>query len=352
MPLEDSFQSFVDLRSDTVTQPTSAMYQRMRHAKLGDDGLDGDPTVRELEILVANTLGKEAGLYVPTATMGNLLAVLTQVRRQGQALMEATAHMFLTERGGATLSGVAYHGISGAAGEMNLQALAHALQRSNGLRTELVCMETTHVNAGGAVLSLEHMRMVHDLAHGADAHVHVDGARLFNAAVALQIAPGEIARFADTVSICLSKGLCAPAGAVLAGTHDTIMRARPLRKILGGTQRQIGILAAAGLEAVETMSARLQHDHDMAHRLSSALRTALPESIGVTRPATNIVFIELPESIPDSQAWAQEIRKKGVLIRPWGARRIRLVTHRHIDANSIDTAIAGFQDAVELLLRH
>ena len=351
MTFEVSPQSFVDLRSDTVTHPTAAMYERMRNANLGDDGLDGDPTARELEALVAKTLGKEDALYLPTATMSNLLAVLTQVSRQGQALMEATAHMFLTERMGATLCGIAYHGIPGTAGEMNLNDLAHALQHSTTPRTELVCMETTHVNAGGAVLSLEHMRAVRNKSHDADIRVHVDGARLFNAAVALQTAPAEIAQFADTVSICLSKGLSAPAGALLAGPSDTIRRARSLRKALGGTQRQIGIIAATGMEAIEAMPALLQHDHDMAQRLSCALRAVLPKIIGVTSPTTNIVFIELPESAPDSHAWAREVRSKNVLIRPWGTRRIRLVTHRHINTDSIDTAVAGVQEAADRLLR-
>ncbi|WP_245598103.1 threonine aldolase family protein [Ottowia thiooxydans] len=347
---EDAPGPFTDLRSDTVTLPTAAMYERMRHAALGDDGLDGDPTARELEALAARTFGKEAGLYVPTATMGNLLAVLTQVPRQGQVAMEATAHMFLTERGGATLGAVAYLGIPGTAGEMDLSGLKQALLRSNALRTELVCMETTHVNAGGAVLSLAHMRAVRDLAHGAGARVHIDGARIFNAAVALQVAPDAVAGFADTVSICLSKGLSAPAGAVLVGPAETLSRARQLRKMLGGTQRQIGILAATGLEAIETMPKRLAQDHAMANQLGAALRAVLPDQIGLTGPATNIIFVELPDDVPESAAWARELQKHGVLIRPWGQRRIRLVTHRHINSASIAAAAAGFEKAASELL--
>ncbi|MET4578209.1 GntG family PLP-dependent aldolase [Ottowia thiooxydans] len=339
-----------DLRSDTVTLPTAEMYERMRHAALGDDGLDGDPTARELEALAARTFGKEAGLYVPTATMGNLLAVLTQVARQGQVVMEASAHMYLTERGGATLGGIAYHGIAGTAGEMDLGALKNALQSSSPLRTELVCMETTHVNAGGAVLSLAHMRAVHDMAHGAGARVHLDGARIFNAAVALQVAPDAVACFADTVSICLSKGLSAPAGAVLVGPAETLSRARQLRKVLGGTQRQIGILAASGLEAIEAMPQRLAQDHVMAQQLGRGLRAVLPDHIGLTGPVTNIIFVELPEGVPDSSAWAREAQKHGVLIRPWGLRRIRLVTHRHIDSAGVAAAITGFEKAATELI--
>ncbi len=349
-PLPGQAPPLIDLRSDTVTRPTPAMYERMRTAALGDDGLDGDPTARELEALAARTLGKEAGLYVPTATMGNLLAVLAQVRRQGQVVLESSAHMFLTERGGATLSGTAYVGLAGAAGAMDLTALASALRPSGALPTELVCIETTHVNAGGAVLPLAHMQAVHDLAHGAGARVHVDGARLFNAAVALGVAPAVVARHADTVSICLSKGLSAPAGAVLAGPAQTIARARRLRKMLGGTQRQIGLLAAAGLEAIETMPHQLAHDHATARRLGDALRTLRPGVVGITAPITNIVFVELPDAVPDSAAWARELAQHGVLIRPWGPRRIRLVTHRHIGAACIDTAAEGFRQAARALL--
>lgn len=343
-------RSFVDLRSDTVTLPTPEMLERMCSAELGDDGLDGDPTVRRLETRVAEILGKAAGLFVPTATMGNLLAVLTQVARQGQVVMEASSHMYLAERGGATLAGVMYQGVAGQAGAMDLQVLERAMQPSSTLRTELVCLETTHVNAGGAVLSLEHMGAVQGMAHGAGAKVHVDGARIFNAAQALGVPVDRLTCFADTVSVCLSKGLSAPAGAVLVGPAETMAHARSLRKMLGGTQRQIGVLAAAGLEAVERMRARLAQDHALARQLSTGLRDLRPGRMGITEPASNIVFVDLADNLPDSSAWAQELKKRGVLIRPWGARRIRLVTHRHIDQAAIDVAVLGFRQAADALL--
>jgi len=340
----------VDLRSDTVTLPTPAMYDRMRTAALGDDGLDGDPTARALEVLVAKTLGKASGLYVPTATMGNLLAVLTQAERQSQVVLEASAHMLVSERGGPLFGGVTYTGIPGVAGAMDLEQLTLALKPSGALRTELVCMETTHVNAGGAVLPLDHMEAVWNASRRAGVRVHLDGARLFNAAVALDVDPAAIACHADTVSICLSKGLSAPAGAVLAGPSDTIAHAKRLRKMLGGTQRQIGVVAAAGLDAVATMAGRLAQDHALASLLSEALRGVLPESVVVSTPATNIVFVDLSGAVADSAAWAEALEKNGVLIRPWGARRIRLVTHRHIDANAVNTAAAGFRRAGQSLL--
>ncbi|WP_438999025.1 threonine aldolase family protein [Variovorax beijingensis] len=340
----------VDLRSDTVTLPTPSMYGRMQTAVLGDDGLDGDPTVRALEALVARTLGKEAGLYVPTATMGNLLAVLSQADRRSQVVLEESAHMFVSERGGAVFSGVTYTGIPGVAGAMDLESLALVLKSSSELRTDLVCMETTHGNAGGAVLPLDHMRAVWKASSDAGVRVHLDGARLFNAAVALNVDPAAIACYADTVALCLSKGLSAPAGAVLAGPSATMASARRLRKMLGGTQRQIGVVAAAGLDALETMPGRLAQDHASASRLSEALRAALPGAVSVSTPPTNIVFVDLPEAAPDSLAWVEALKECGVLVRPWGPRRIRLVTHRHIDATCVDAAATGFGRAAQSLL--
>lgn len=339
----------VDLRSDTVTLPTPAMYECMRTAALGDDGLDGDPTVRQLENEAARMLGKEAGLFVPTATMGNLVAVLSHTCRQGQVAMEASSHMYLSERAGATFGGIAYVAIPGVAGAMDLGALEDALQRPGTLRTELVCMETSHANAGGAVLPLEHMQSVWSMAQAAGARVHVDGARLFNAAVALGVQPDAIARYTDTAVICLSKGLSAPAGAVLVGPSATIRGAKALRKMLGGTQRQIGVVAAAGLVALQTQIERLAQDHAQARRLSDGLRRIDPQ-FRVNIPATNILIAELPDTAPDSSVWVQALATGGLLVRPNGARRLRMVTHRHLGAQAIDLALQRFQRLVPVLL--
>lgn len=339
----------VDLRSDTVTLPTPAMYERMRTAALGDDGLDGDPTVRQLENEAARMLGKEAGLFVPTATMGNLIAVLSHTSRQGQVAMEASSHMYMSERAGSTFGGIAYVGIPGVAGAMDLGALEEALQRPGALRTELVCMETSHANAGGAVLPLDHMQAVWSAAQAAGAHVHLDGARLFNAAVALGVPPDAIARYTDSTVICLSKGLSAPAGSVIVGATATIQAARKLRKMLGGTQRQIGVVAAAGLVALQTQIARLAQDHAQARRLSDGLRRIDPQ-FRVNIPATNILIAELPDTAPDSSVWVQALAKGGLLVRPNGARRLRMVTHRHLGAQAIDLALQRFQRLVPVLL--
>lgn len=333
----------IDLRSDTVTKPTEAMYARMASAPTGDDGLDGDPTARELEAVAAAALGKEAGLFVPSCTMANLLATLAQTQRSEQVVLESTAHMYTSERGAATFTGQFYVAIAGTAGAMDLNALEDALQGEGlKLRTALVAMETSHNNASGAVLPLDHMHAVHAMASGRGASVHLDGARLFNAAVALGTTPSEVARHCDTVSLCLSKGLSAPAGAVLAGPRDVIERSRRFRRMLGGTQRQIGILAAAGLEAVQVMGARLAEDHRRARALSDALNRMHPK-ISATIPQTNILQVDVSRSGHDSAAWSEALEKAGVKARPWGRQRLRCVTHRHIGDADVERAVTAFR---------
>ncbi len=300
----------VDLRSDTVTRPTAAMHERMRRAKLGDDGLEGDPTARELEEVAASILGKDAALLVPTCTMANLLAVLAQVQRSEQVLLEASAHMVTTERGAATLTGAFLLGLPGRDGAMDLDRLSEALRPSSSpLRTAMVAMETTHNAAGGTVPPLAHMQAVADLARARGARVHLDGARLPNAAIALGEKPAALARHTDTVALCLSKGLSAPVGAVLAGDRAVIEAARRLRKMIGGTQRQVGLMAAAGLEALTTMGDRLGEDHARARDLSDGLN-ALGGPISAAIPRTNIVQVDVSATGRDASAgWRTSMRR-------------------------------------------
>lgn len=335
-------ETVVDLRSDTVTRPTEAMYERMRHAPLGDDGLDGDPTAIELETRVAGLLGKEAGLFVPSCTMANLLAILAQTRRAEQILLEEGAHIYTTERGAATFTGLFYKPISSSDGAMDLDSLEEILLLDRGrIDTSLICLETSHNGAGGIALPVSHMRAVQDVARKNGLSVHLDGARLFNAAVALNEEPAEIASCADTVSICLSKGLSAPAGAVLVGPEDTIAHARHTRKMLGGTQRQVGVFAAAGLEAIEVMRLRLAEDHGRARRLSDAINSE-QSGLRANVPQTNIVQIDVTKTGRHSAEWVNDLAAVGVLTRPLDRARIRCVTHRHIDDAAIDVAARAF----------
>ncbi|WP_240652183.1 threonine aldolase family protein [Variovorax gossypii] len=331
----------VDLRSDTVTRPTPQMYDRIASAPLGDDGLDGDPTALELESEAARLLGKEAALYVPSATMANLLAILAQAGRQEVVLAEAASHIYVTERGAAALTGSFYQPVDGVDGAMDLGLLAQALAPGrNKLRTGLVCLESSHNNAGGAVLPLSHMQAVFGAAKAAGASVHLDGARLMNAAVALGVPASGITAFADTVSLCLSKGLSAPMGAVLAGPAVTIQRARWHRKLLGGSQRQVGIAAAAGLVAITTMVGRLADDHANARRLAHGIGQL--QGLSANLPQTNIVQVDVAASGHDAAWWEAELRKLGVLVRTWGRNRLRCVTHRHTGEPEIDTALKAF----------
>ncbi|MEE7449447.1 threonine aldolase [Methylobacterium radiotolerans] len=339
--------SLVDLRSDTVTRPTEAMYARMRTAPLGDDGLDADPTACALEETAAAMLGKAAGLFVPSCTMGNLLAILAQVQRSEQILLEAQAHMLHTERGSATLTGAFLYGIAGTDGAMDLDRLEDALRpAASPLRTAMVALETSHNAAGGTALPEAHMAAVADIARARGIPVHLDGARLFNAATHLGVAPADLTAHVDTVSLCLSKGLSAPVGAVLAGDGPVIATARRLRKMIGGTQRQVGVVAAAGLEAITTMGARLAEDHDRARQLSDGLNALRPR-LSASVPQTNIVQVDLGQTGRGSARWVADLEAAGIRTRPLGERRLRLVTHRHIAAADIERAVAAFRACLD-----
>lgn len=336
-----------DLRSDTVTRPTEAMYARMLAAPVGDDGLDGDPSVRELEGAVATMLGKEAGLYVPTCTMANLLAVLAHTQRHQQVILEANSHMFNTERGGSLLAGLAYTPVEGKSGAMDLNRLAAAVRPgAYKIGVGLIAIETSHNNAGGVVLPLTHMKDVRELAQRAGVPVHIDGARLMNAAAALEVPAATLAEHADCVSLCLSKGLSGPVGAVLAASKAAISVARVYRKTLGGTQRQAGIMAAAGLEAVSTMSQRLTDDHAKARALSVRLNS-LAGPLSANTPQTNIVQVQVCDTGMSSHHWVKALSQLGVLTRPWGESVIRCVTHRHIDDGDVAHATDAFAQVLE-----
>ncbi len=339
----------VDLRSDTVTQPTPQMYERIASAPLGDDGIDGDPTAVKLESAAAHLLGKETALYVPSATMANLLAILAQAGRQELVLTEAASHIYVTERGAATLTGTFYQPIAGVDGAMDLDLLQEALEPGrNKLRAALVCMETSHNNAGGTVLPLAHMRAVFEASKAVGAAVHLDGARLMNAAVALGVPAAHITACTDTVSLCLSKGLSAPMGAVLAGPAATIQRARGLRKLLGGSQRQVGIAAAAGLVAITTMVERLADDHATARQLARGIGQI--EGLAANDPQTNIVQIDVSRTGLDAAEWESALKNLGVLVRPWGKHRLRCVTHRHIGEREVEIALQAFASAARFAL--
>lgn len=328
----------IDLRSDTVTRPTAGMRKAMYEAEVGDDMFGDDPTVNRLQAVLAERLGFEAGLFMPSGTQSNLTALMTHCRRGDEVIVGQEAHTYRYEGGGAAVLGSIQPQPleNDADGTIPLAKIAAAIKPDDPhfARTTLLALENT---IGGKVVPLAYCREATRLAHERGLATHLDGARYFNAAVALGGDERAVAAGFDTVSVCLSKGLGAPVGSVLLGPRDFIERARRPRKMLGGGLRQAGVLAAAGLYALEHHVARLAQDHDHAQRLADGLRGLL--DVVVHGPYTNMVFVEVPPSALDGLV--EHLRGRGVLV----LRRtpMRLVTHLDVDATGIDVAVAAFK---------
>jgi threonine aldolase len=338
----------VDLRSDTVTRPTPAMRRAIASAVVGDDVYGDDPTVLELERRTAALAGMEAAVFVPSGAMGNQLAVRSHTERGDEVLLEAQSHLFINEQGGiGALSGCLAHPMSGERGALDPAAVTAAVRDHSDdhvSRVSLLCLENTHNRHGGAILPLETLRALADAAHARGLKVHLDGARLWNASVASGIAIRDWATSVDSLMMCFSKGLGAPIGSILIGPTDFIRRARRTRKQWGGGMRQVGILAAAALYALDHHVVRLADDHRRARRLAAGLR-AMP-GVHVPEPETNIVMIELRHDALDRGAVLRGLDSLGVWMGPSGPRRIRALTHLDVDDAGIERAIAAFQSVV------
>ena len=334
----------IDLRSDTVTQPTDAMRKAMAEAEVGDDVMGEDPTTNRLERMTAEMMGKEAALFTASGTMSNLIAALTHCHRGDEVIMGSDAHMFWNEVGGAaTLAGVQTRLVpNDDQGRMDPAEVAAAIRPKDNLHypsTALVCLENTHNRCNGGVLTPEDTKAVADVAHASGAAVYLDGARIFNAAVFLATPAGELVKDVDDVSFCLSKGLSAPAGSLLCGPQEFIDRARKWRKMIGGGMRQVGVLAAAGVVALETMIDRLAEDHAHAHRLAVGLAQIPGLAVDSQHVQTNIVFVEVDPQLGSVQEFMERLSQEGVKVSYPGERRFRMVTHRHITAEDIDMAV-------------
>lgn len=333
----------IDLRSDTVTRPTPAMRAAMAAAEVGDDVLGDDPTVQRLEAMAAARLGKEASLFVASGHMGNLVALLTHGGRGDEIIVGDQAHIFYYEQGSAAVVGGLHPRTvpNQPDGTLDLNHIEAAIRGDDVHfpRTRLICLENTHNRCGGAVLDPAYLQAVGALARRHDLKLHVDGARLFNAAVALGVDVKELAAEADSVSFCLSKGLAAPIGSLVCGSRVFIQQARRNRKLLGGGMRQVGVIAAAGIIALEQMVERLAEDHDHAQRLAVGLNEIPGLQADPARTRTNIVMFELvrPDLTPAQLAAALDA--VGVRLFPAGGRRLRAVTHYEISANDIDEAL-------------
>ena len=339
---------YIDLRSDTVTKPTPEMREAMAEAEVGDDVYRDDPTVNRLEELAAEMLGKEAALFVPSGTMGNLLALLVHCQRGDEVIVGNQSHIYLNEAGGmSALGGIQACPVKNQPdGTLALDDILASIRTEDVHHpiTRLICLENTQNICGGVPLTPDYTREVGELAHRNHLFLHVDGARIFNAAAAQNIRVTDLVEPADSVMFCLSKGLVAPIGSMLVSTGKFIARARHLRKMLGGGMRQVGVLAAAGIISLEKMTKRLGHDHARAKKLADRLRKVNGLVVDQNSPYTNMVYLNLSDDVQsNAQHITQKMKDHGVLVDAENSRRFRLVTHYWIDDQAVDKTISAFQ---------
>jgi threonine aldolase len=339
----------IDLRSDTVTKPTEEMRRAMYSAEVGDDVYKEDPTVRELEDTAAEILGKEAALFVTSGTQGNQIAVLTHCRPGQELLLEEESHILYYESGAvAALAGVQTRTIRGTRGAMNPEDVLLAI-RTDDIHypeTGLICIENTHNRAGGAIVPAENMRNIYKHASENNIPVHVDGARLFNAAAAAGHDVKEFTKHTDTVQICLSKGLGAPVGSILAGSVEFIQHARKWRKRLGGGMRQAGVIAAPGLIALTKMMDRLGEDQWNARILADAIESIAGLKLA-KQPETNIVVADVAGLNVTSEMFVERMRAEGVIAGTFGPTYVRFVTHYDVSEDQIQKAIEAIAKAAK-----
>jgi len=343
---------YVDLRSDTVTKPTPAMREAMAKAEVGDDVYGDDPTINQLQDMAADKLGKQAGLFVPSGTMGNLAGILAHCGRGDEVIMGQRSHTFLHEGGGiSTLGGVHSCQIKeqedGSLSLGDIEAAIRTPDDDHEPVTRLIEVENTHNACGGLPLSRAYIQRLSAFAHERGLIVHMDGARLFNSAVAQGVDVRQLTGPVDSVTFCLSKGLSAPVGSVLCGSAEFIRKARKIRKHLGGGMRQAGILAAAGIVALETMVERLAEDHSRARYLAEGLSEIAGIVLEPGTPATNMLFFGFADSVQLSVSQIeQKLAERGILTSAASARRYRLVTHCWIDDAGVDKTVAAFREVL------
>jgi threonine aldolase len=330
----------IDLRSDTLTTPTPEMREAMASADVGDDVFGEDPTVNRLQELAAEKLGHEAALFVSTGTMGNLSALLAHCQRGDEVICGEWSHVFINEQGGmAALGGIQPHTVPNQPnGELRIEDIENAIREENAHApiSRVVSLENTHNRMVGGALSAEYTKQVADLAHGRGLKLHIDGARIFNAAIAHHVDVKALTQHADSVTFCLSKGLSAPVGSVVVGSKDFIHKAHRARKVLGGAMRQAGVIAAAGIVALEKMITRLQDDHDNARIFAEQLSKIAGLHVESSRVQTNMVYFDLDTALTfDASTLCQRTAQFRVKMLPTGKRRIRAVTHCYISRDDV-----------------
>jgi threonine aldolase len=333
---------FIDLRSDTVTLPTEEMLEAIRHAELGDDVYGEDPTVNKLEEMSAARMGKEAAILVASGTQANLVSLMSNTERGELVILESESHMYWYEVGGiSAIAGLLPWPVKSQRGALNPQDVEAAIRPRNIHFPEpaLVCVENTHNRHGGTVVTPDQIRAISEVARAHGLRLYMDGARIFNAAVALKVDVKEFARHVDNLMFCLSKSLSCPVGSVVIGTREFIEKARKMRKILGGGMRQAGVIAAPGIVALEKMIDRLEEDHRNAKRLAEGIAKIEGINVDLERVQTNMVLLDISGLGVSDEAFLSKLKEKGVLVSMLAKRKLRMVTHRGIETEHVEKAI-------------
>ncbi|MDI3310842.1 MAG: low-specificity L-threonine aldolase [Thermoanaerobacterium sp.] len=341
---------YIDLRSDTVTLPTQEMRDAMYKAEVGDDVYGEDPTVKRLEEMAADIMGKEDAMFVTSGTQGNQVSVMTHTHHGDEIILEEKCHIITYEVGGiGYLSGVQAKTIKGINGIMDPKDVLNSI-RTDDIhfpKTSLICLENTHNRAGGTVIPLSNMKDIYEIAKAHNIPVHLDGARIFNAATYLNVDVREIAKYADSVMFCLSKGLCAPVGSIVTGSKEFIKKARKYRKMLGGGLRQAGILAAAGIVALNNMTKRLAEDHENARLLAKGLNNIKGINVDMSKVQTNIVMSDISMSGLTGRELSSRLLEYGIKVNGGNDYSVRFVTHYYIKKDHIEKVL----EAISAILK-
>jgi len=345
-----SIKEFIDLRSDTVTLPTEEMLEAIRHAELGDDVFREDPTVNRLEEMAAAKMGKEAALLVTSGTQANLVSLMSNTERGELVILESESHMYWYEVGGiSAIAGLLPWPVRSQRGALDPNDVEAAIRPKNIHFPEpaLICVENTHNRHGGAVITPEQLRTVSDVAKAHGLRLYMDGARVFNAAVALKIDVQEFTKHVDNLMFCLSKGLSCPVGSVVVGTREFVDKARKLRKVLGGGMRQAGVIAAPGIIALEKMIGRLEEDHRNARRLAEGIAKIESISVNLECVQTNMVLFDIIGLGVADELFISKLKENGVLALTNAKNKVRMVTHRGIEREHIEKAITAVENVAD-----
>ena len=341
-----SVKKFIDFRSDTVTMPTEEMLNAIRHSKLGDDVFEEDPTVNRLEKFAAEKMGKEAALLVTSGTQANLISLMSNTNRGESVILESESHIYWYEVGGISMiAGLLPWPLKSHTGAIDPMDLKAAIRPQNihFPRSSLICIENTHNRHGGTIITPDQIKTISEVAHKHDLKLYLDGARIFNASVALKVDVKEYTEHVDNLMFCLSKGLCCPVGSLLVGTGEFIKRCRKLRKVLGGGMRQAGIIAAPGIVALESMIERLRDDHTNARRLAEGMAKIEGIHVDLSRVQTNIVCFNIDGLGVTADFFISKLKEESILALPLTETKVRMVTHREIEKEQVEKAIAAIE---------